>query len=449
MQVIKNEKAKKTIFFIIVVISFAAILIYNFFTPLMSDDLLFYTLEYDGIGDVFREGYDMYMHTNGRFVLHTILRLFSLVPKNIFNIFNSLCFILLMLLIYWNAVGLKKYDSMMYIMINLFAWNFSVEFDQTVLWMSGACNYLWGTTIILGIVTYYRFFLESDRTIKHPLVQSIGLLIWGVLAGWCNENTSGGCILLTLSLSVMYFVKNKRILPQTICVITGLFTGFLFMIFAPGNMVRRSYISESHSGIMKYVARFLKINGRVNQYMLLYIAVIILLLVYYIYKYKQDSYKDFIYIILFSVAGLATCYALILAPEPMPRAYFGANIFFLTAAVETVNKIRKEDEFLYSLKMGAILVGTIWMYFSYMENGANLARLLREVNNREAYILEQKEKGNYDLTLPIIREEFKCKYSFLKDVDIEPVEDSFNNACYRIGYNLNSIKAVPEEEWKP
>lgn len=450
MQVIKSERVKKIIFIIIVAISFAAILIYNFFTPLMSDDLIFDTMKYTGIEDIFQGGYNLYMYINGRVVLHTILMLFGMVPKYVFNICNSLCFVLLMLLIYWNAVGYKKYDSMIYIMINLFAWNFSVEFGQTVLWRSGACNYLWGTTIIMGLVTCYRFFIESEKNIKHPIMQSIGLLIWGILAGWCNENTSGGCILIILALSVLYFIKHKKILPQTICVMAGLFTGFLFMIFAPGNATRRSYMSDTHSGVMKYIARFLKININVERYMLLYIAVIILLTAYYCYKHKQNSYKELIYILIFSVTGLATCYALILAPEPMPRAYFGANIFFLTAAAETVSKIRKEDEILYAFRTGAILTGTLWMYFSYMENGANLARLLREVNKREAYILEQTAQGNYDLTLPIIREDFKCKYSFLKDVDIEFTEDdSFNNACYRIKYNLNSIKAVPEEEWTP
>lgn len=449
MQFIKSEKSKKIIFFIIVTISFAAILIYNFFTPLMSDDLLNDAFKSNSIAEAFREGYNMYMDINGRMVLQTILMLFCMVPKYVFNIFNSICFVLLMLLIYWNAAGFKKYDGMMYIMINLFAWNFSVEFDQTVLWRAGACSYLWGTTIIMGLVTYYRFFLESEKKIKHSVAQSIGLLIWGILAGWCNENTSGGCILIILSLSVLYYMKHKKILSQTIYVTAGVFAGFLFMVFSPGNRNRISYMSDSHTGIMKYIARFLKINIRVEQYMMLYIAIIILLLVYYGYKRGKNSYKDYIYIILFSIAGLATCYALILAPEPMPRAYFGANIFFLVAAAESISKLRKEDEILYALKTGAILVGTVWMYFSYIENGADLARLFREVNKREAYILEQTAEGNYDLTLPIIRDEFKCKYSFLQDVDIEPAEDSFNNACYRIAYNLNSIKAVPEEEWEP
>lgn len=449
MQSVKSEKIKKYIFIIMVAISFAAILIYNFFTPLMSDDLLFYTLNINGIVDAFRESYELYMTTNGRAVLHTILLLFGQAPKYVFNIANSLCFVILMLLIYWNAVGYKKYDSIMYIMINLLAWNFSVEFDQTVLWMSGACNYLWGTTIIMGLVTYYRFFLQSEKTVKHSVLKNIGLVIWGILAGWCNENTSGGCILIILLMTALYFVDNKKILPQTICIISGLLTGFLFMLFAPGNTIRRGYMSDTHSGIMKYVARFLKINNRVEEFMLLYLAVVIILLVYCIHRYKQNSYKEYVHITIFSLAGLAACYALILAPEPMPRAYFGANIFLLTAAAEAVSKIRKDDVTLYSLKTGVILVGAVWMYFSYMKNGADLARLLREVNNREAYIIEQTANGNYDLTLPIIRDDFKCKYSFLRTVDLEEQEDSFNNACYKIGYNLNSIQAVPEEEWTP
>lgn len=446
---IKSEKGKKLIFIFTVVISFFAILIYNFLTPYMSDDLLFDALKYNSIGDVFHEIQNTYMNVNGRLVLQTILLLFSLMPKFVFNIFNSICFVLLMLLVYWNAVGYKKYDSMMYIMINLFAWNFSVEFDQTVLWMGGACNYLWGTTIIMGFVTWYRFFLESEKTGKKSVVQCIGLFILGILAGWCNENTSGGCFLLIILMSGLYFVKYKKIIPQTICIMAGIVTGFLFMLFAPGNAIRMSFADESHSGFMRYVARFLKINNRVNQFMMIYIAIIIILLVYFINKYRQDCIKNYVYIFFYSIVGFATCYALILSPEPMPRAYYGANIFFLTATAEIIAKIKKEDTVLYSLKSGLILSGLVWMYFSYMENGANLTRLMREVNEREEYILEQVEMGNYDLTLPILREEFKCKYSFLQDVDIEAEEDSFNNFCYCKKYHLNSIEAVPAEEWIP
>ena len=202
---------------------------------------------------------------------------------------------------------------------------------------------------------------------------------------------------------------------------------------------------ETYSGIMAYVSRGLKINKAMNEYMMIYIVVICLLFAYFMYKGKK--LEEFMDVFIFVLAGLATSYVLILTPEPMPRAYFGANIFFAIACVQMIQKLGREDTLLISLKTGGIAAATVWMFFSYTENGANLARIMREVNEREVYILEQTSQGNYDLTLPMLRPEFQTEYSFMYDNDIAMEKDFWINEVYRIKYGLNSVKAVPREEW--
>jgi len=104
-----------------------------------------------------REEYKNYMTWNGRTVVQFLLRCVQFWPKWLFNIVNSVIFVILMLLIYWNVEGKKEFDFVLYTFINLLVWQFGVSFDQTVLWLSGACNYLWGAAIILGFVTFYRY----------------------------------------------------------------------------------------------------------------------------------------------------------------------------------------------------------------------------------------------------------------------------------------------------
>lgn len=195
-------KKQQIRFYIVVAISFVAILIYNFLTPLMSDELQFDASMYHSIADIFRAEYENYMTWNGRSVVQLIMRCFLLGPKWIFNICNSTCFVLLTLLIYWNISEKRKsYDLAAYLLVSLFLWQFGVSFDQTVLWESGACNYLWGAVIILGFVTYYRYKIEHMETIKHRIVLSFFLFIFGLLGGWCNENTSGGGFFIS---SILY-----------------------------------------------------------------------------------------------------------------------------------------------------------------------------------------------------------------------------------------------------
>ena len=73
-----------------------------------------------------------------------------------------------------------------------------MSFGQTMLWICGACNYLWGSVIILGFVTLYRHFLEAPQKLRHGALAAGGMFLYGIAAGWCNENTSGGGLLLVL-----------------------------------------------------------------------------------------------------------------------------------------------------------------------------------------------------------------------------------------------------------
>lgn len=444
----QKDKRRKIVFFVLLGISFAAIWIYNFMTPLMSDDLLFKASDYHSPLDIFRLEYQQYMTWTGRSVLQIVLKIFSLMPKWVFNLCNSLCFVLLTLLIYCNVKDKKKYDVFLLALINLALWNFSVEFDQTVLWLGGACNYLWGIVILLGFLTCFRYFMENGHSQKRAVPVSIFMFFFGILAGWGNENTSGGGILIALLFLLLNYRKEKKVYPWTISGIAGMAVGFLFMVLAPGNRARGSLMKadETYSGIMAYVSRGLKINKAMNEYMMIYIAVICLLAAYYIYKRKKiEELAD---TFVFCLAGLATSYVLILTPEPMPRAYFGANIFFAIACVQMIQRISEEDTLLVSLKTGGIVAAAVWMFFSYTENGANLARILREVNEREEYILEQTSRGNYDLTLPMLRPEFQTEYSFMYENDISMEKDFWINEVFRIKYGLEGIKAVPREEWE-
>ena len=102
----------------------------------MTDDLSYKTtvLEADSFLDLIKQEYEQYMTWTGRSVGHMILRLFLGGSKAVFNIFNSLIFTLLTLLIYWNIEHKKRYDATLFILVNLLLWLFGVMFSQTVLW---------------------------------------------------------------------------------------------------------------------------------------------------------------------------------------------------------------------------------------------------------------------------------------------------------------------------
>ena len=446
----KLELDKKKVFFLLtIIISFSTIYIYNILTPYMSDDLLFDTSVYHSIGDIFREEYSQYMNWNGRSVLQIILKFSMLMPKTVFNVLNSLCYVATMLLIYWNINGRKKYDSFLYILSNLCVWTFCVDFSQTILWVAGACNYLWGMFIILGFITLYRYYLERGENIKNkPLVGCV-LFVVGVLAGWGNENTSGGMILIILLLTAKKYYESKNISRIVLSGIVGNFIGFAFLLLAPGN-VRRGEMAkaaENYGGLAVYVSRGLKVLKAMDEYLLVYVMVICLLGAYFYYSKKYTA-MEFIEVVIFAFAAFATAAVLIMTPEPMARAYFGANIYMMMAALQMVQKIREEDTLLLALKTGGIIAGTIAMMFVYVEEGANLVRVRREINIRENYILEERAKGESDLYLPMLRTEFETKYSMAHLCDISDDENNWNNNIYQNAYGIDKIYALPWDEWE-
>ena len=437
----------KICFLTIVFISFVAIFIYNYLTPVMSDDLLFDSSQYKNIADIFIKEYQRYLTWNGRSVLQILMTICCLIPKSVFNFLNSFVFVVFSLLVYWNIKGRKKYDCFLYILIQLCLWNFCVDFSQTILWLSGACNYLWGMTIILGFLTVYRYFLENGANIKNINIATIGLFPLGILAGWGNENTSGGAILIILLLTCFYFLQNHRIEKWMYSGILGATIGFFFLLLAPGNKIRGDILKEEevYQGISAYISRGLKIFKAIDQYMLVYIIVLVMVGTYFYYKkYKAEQ---FIEVVVFAFAALATAGVLIMTPEPMPRAYFGANVYMMIAAIQMVQLIRQDDIFCIALKNGGIIAATIALVFVYVEEGANLARIMREVEEREEYILEQVEMGNKELTLPILRPQFKTRFSFMYDNDISMEEEWWINKVYCMAYDLDSITAIEREDW--
>lgn len=444
----KRARYRKWIFFAMVAVSYAAILAYNCLTPLMSDELQSDPSAYHSIADIIRAEYENYMTWNGRSVVQFIMRCFLLGPKWFFNICNSACFVLLTLLMYWNIRGERKqYDIAAYLLVMLLLWQFGVAFDQTVLWESGACNYLWGVTIILGFVTFFRYKTEHIDTVRHELLLTIGLFIFGMLAGWCNENTSGGGLLLVLFFAFVFYRSNKKIEPWMLAGIGGMLTGLVFMVLAPGNRYRGELRreTEEHSGILAYVGRFLKINKAVSAYLFLLLAVIVMILVFLVLKGVQI--RELSCAILYVAVSIATAYALIFTVQPMDRAYFGAGVFMMIACVQAVWYIPREELYLSAIRYGGIIIFGIWMFFSYCENGADLMRIYREVNERERYILEQKAQGSLDLTVPMLRPEFQTRYSFMYKNDVDEDPEGWGCTLYREYYGLESLVGVPRSEW--
>lgn len=442
----KKEKQNTICFWGLVCISFVAVWIYNALTPLMSDDLLFDKSLYHSIGDIFYQEYLQYLHWTGRSVLQICLKCASLMPKSIFNIINSFMFVVLALFIYANIQGKRKKDCFLYVTIQLFLWFGLVDFGQTVLWLGGACNYLWGMVIILSFITLFRKVLELGE--KASAWQLILLAVISFLAGWGNENTSGGAILIVLLFWGYDWYEKRRWNKNGIYGILSACVGFAFLILSPSNKERSAIMAaeENYTGVAALISRGLKILQVYKEYFYIYLACILFLL-FFLY-WKKIKIQELVVPVIFLLAGIATGFVLLFTPQPMNRAYFGAGIFLIIAVIQLLWILPTvlSKDFLI-VRNGWILVGALWLIFVYVENGANLTRILRETREREQFIAAELERDWKDPILPKLRPEFQNPYTYAYENDLEEDIHWWINEVYCQHYGLDTVTAVERDVW--
>lgn len=347
------EKHRKAIFCLVLGTAVLMVYVYNILTPYLSDDYA-YLSEVKRAGslwDLIKQQYGEYLSNSGRIIGQFNVRLSLSVNKQFFNVINSGMFLALILLIYHNIRRKKKYDIFTLILIITFLWRFTVDFGQTMLWICGACNYLWGSVIILGFFTLYRYFLEHTWKIKHQAGIAVLLFFLGIAAGWCNENTSGGGLLLVLMYGFNFWrqsrrEKKKALYPFMISGAAGMCCGLFGMVMAPGVRKRSVTMSEdNYEGIVGLVSRAYKITVTVKE---LFFILLVILTIALVFLVLQKNIRDFKSIrtndsILFLAAFAATSYALILTPTPADRAFFGAGIFLITACIQGIVDVKGGD----------------------------------------------------------------------------------------------------------
>ena len=429
------------------------------------------------------------MTWNGRSVAHLLLRCFLAVPAPVFKVCNSIAFVLLSVLIYLNIYRQKKWSPFVMLLSQLGLWFFAVDFSQTILWETGACNYLWTSVLILGFMTLERHFVHTGtKSGACGILISILLLLYGIVAGWCSENTSGACLIFLFILLVHTILREMgrdlsfgtSLKKVPLCLYTGLIgnaAGFYLMVSAPGNRIRAQYRTELHSGIVGMVSRFIKLTDYVKEYFLTLLIILAGTFVASVLfekvremradeqaalhgripKAQQMSDRQWIYSmryrITYFILFVLTVYALLLTTTPQPRAVFGAGIFLLIACIQGVESILHDEIRLGRYPLLRILCYTacaggciIWL-FDVMDGGTNLLRIWRDENERIAYIEQQKAAGEDEITVAQLHQDFKTRFSaaYLMDMTNDP--DYWINVGYEQYYGVSAITAIQYDDW--
>ncbi|MFH1513170.1 MAG: DUF6056 family protein, partial [Bacillota bacterium] len=240
---------------------FLFFLLLNFLTPLVSDDYRYaFSFATDeritSVWQIFPSLYEHYFVMHGRTAVHFFTQLMMLLGKPAFNVLNAAVAAALLLGLHRLAAGRKAKNPVLLLAIGVLSFLFTPAFGQTMLWLDGACNYLWGIAIIVWMLVPFRDALIEGKNMRSPWLTAL-FLPGSLFMGAASENNSPAAILVMLLITAILWKKSGR-LRWRLGASCGLaIVGFLILCLSPANAIRSAnYAAEGVSRMGQYLLNF-------------------------------------------------------------------------------------------------------------------------------------------------------------------------------------------------
>lgn len=450
---ITEDNTNKIILGLFLLIFFILVFLLNRLYPIHSDDWMYSFIfnetppkRIESILDIFVSQYNHYLYWGGRNVVHFIDQLLLLLNPIIREIINSIAYIFFAFIIYRIANNGRPTNPYLFLFINLLIWLLTPVFPQTVIWITGSSNYLWGTLIIIAFLSYYYGFYLNERKYK-GILRNILFLLFGVIAGWTNENSAIALIFILFNILLYFKIRKIKIPLWATYGFIGVCIGCIIMLLAPGNFIRSkdthaafNLTDKPFMDVLEYKARNIYwIYKYVNSIGILIVIYACFTFLFFCQNKDSRNYKAWFGSLLFFTAAHVSAFAMIGSPIFPLRATFCLSSFMIISICILYANISLSN---LTLKTGNILIligGTTIFVFTYIERYQVLSSLSDRYQQRELYIEDQKKIGNKDIILkesPII---LPAEFDF-EDISGDPI--SWRNSICADYYKLNSIKRI-------
>ena len=403
----------------------------NAYTPISQDDW-FYKLvigtsePVNTFGDLIRSQWAHYFEMNGRFVPHTFVQLFDgIMGKGVFNVCNTLMFLLYLLLIPLVARPTNRADYCLISLLLLVVCLVFNEFGECFLWLSGACNYLWTSVFFL----IFHHLMQRNNAPKSLLPL---LFLYAIFCGNTHEGLIMGAI---CGYALYFFLHRSELSTQRIVMLVGLFLGVLIIVLSPGSQHRASGSGLFDTGnLMSYVFALLSFSNLRIFYLML------LLLAYSCWK-KATTFKSFVkdnlfyFTAILAVAGFA-----FIVKQNTYRSHYGVEFFSLILVVKLLSLYQFRTWLIHVFNV-LLLLASVPVSMSAKDNYAEFEQIEQQLSTTRSGIVATDEAETDDyLGRYVVRtitrddDEFNRTY-FASDVNNKYIADI---------YHVDSVLFLPE-----
>lgn len=382
---------------------FAAMLFFNFYTPLLCDDYAYAFNFSDGsrierIADILPSMTAHRIYANGRVFSHFFVQLFVMTGKSVFNIVNALVSTGLIAVLYAFIKSENRISDIVCMLAEVFLiWCFTPDFGQTFLWLSGSCNYSWAMFFTLLFIYPYciSVVVPDKRVFRRNLIYCILFLAVAAIAGGYSESASLAAIFTAACLMAYNRVKRRKTDILLLCGLIFSALGYVFLMSAPSELTGRSASAVFDlTGFLYnllYTVSF-TLSSQKEMYCIfafLFIAGI---------TYKIDGTVIFISTVLF-LGGVGSAAAFAFAKYCPPRALITTTVYTTLAIALLLKALwTKTDKRIICACIAVLGV----VFLCAFAKGAYDIAINNTVSNRRTEIIaEAKLSGDKTAVLPV------------------------------------------------
>lgn len=384
--------------------------------------------------DVVLSTYNLYQMHNGRAITHMVLMICLLLPKFVRDILNS--FFITILLAELICFSTKENKSVFqriiftFFAITLF-WSTAPAFGETVMWFSGAVNYMWTSVFLLLYIVWTEKIFEHEK--EYDNWKKIIYIISSFVLASSHEIVA--VIMLSyIGLIWLYLlIKNRKINKTILYGIIFSILGFLFIILSPGTNVRKQVDLQTTDTVLPLIQRIINcinmlfISIKENIFIFTVIAIFLIFFIVLLIKKFKDVLKNKSYFsILFLLIGATLAYcAMAVSPSFQKRVTFIPYIIYIFAGLKILNLNTDRKVIEYVKVCLIICISCVYMIYT-IKNVKETVRLMKDYElaclKREQDIIMQKENDK-------------------KDIYVESIAEPVNSYMYA-GSDLSTLKSI-------